>query len=59
MSNYFGVDSSWVDMGDDDRCALTIILTNLDFNMCYDCLENLVEGGETLDPVDRVKSLLK
>jgi hypothetical protein len=45
-------------MGDGDRCALTIVLTNLDFNVCYGCLENLVESGETLNPADRVKSLL-
>jgi hypothetical protein len=45
-------------MGEDDRCALTIILTNLDFNVCYGCLEKLVEGGQTLDPADRVKILL-
>ncbi len=58
MSNYSGVDARWVDMGDGDRCALTIVLTNLDFNVCYGCLENLVESGETLNPADRVKSLL-
>ena len=58
MSNYSGVDARWVDMGDDDRCALTIILTNLDFHVCYGCLEKLVEGGQTLDPKDRVKNLL-
>ncbi len=58
MSNYSGVDARWVDMNGDDRCALTIILTNLDFNVCHDCLEKLVEGGETLNPADRVKILL-
>ena len=58
MSNYCGVDARWVDMGDGDRCALTIVLTNLDFNVCYGCLEKLVEGGQTLDSANRVKNLL-
>ena len=58
ISNHTFLDARWVEMGDDDRCPLTVVLTHPDWNVCFDCLQELVENGHTLDPRNKVTSLL-
>ena len=44
-------------MDEGDRCLLTIILTQKDWNVCFDWLQELVDKGETLNPADVEKRL--